>query len=65
MWARLIVIRSDAPCWSWCKCFIFQERSVMVLNVMQEMRSTVSAAERAYMAEVKDMENYADRVQVC
>lgn len=37
----------------------------MVLNVMQEMRSTVSAAERAYMAEIKDMENYADRVQVC
>ena len=42
-----------------------QERAALMLNVMSHTRSSATSAERAFMAEVKDMENYADRVQVC
>eukprot|EP00752_Nemacystus_decipiens_P007409 g6627.t1 len=39
-------------------------RSAGVLAVVQATRPHVSPAERAFMSEMKDMENYADRQQV-
>ncbi|CAM9634469.1 unnamed protein product, partial [Scytosiphon promiscuus] len=39
-------------------------RSAGVLAVVQATRPDVSPAERAFMSEMKDMENYADRQQV-
>lgn len=44
---------------------IFQARSAGMLAVMQATRPDVSPAERAFMSEMKDMESYADRQQVC
>lgn len=41
-----------------------QARSAGVLAIVQATRAEMSPAERAFMAEMKDMENYADRQQV-